>query len=226
MLELLIIRHGMSVRNHYTDLAFEGDTSLLDEHMVTGKDEAAWPLWADGETQARETGEWLKHQFEGAFAAAYTSPFVRAQQTADLLQLDNVEWITDARIRERYWGEYGPETNPLYTTQEYMGDIHRCGHPTWRTRLPRGEAVIDLYPMAEEFLREAFSKNPDGRIVLVTHGGTMRAMQMVLDGISLDSPERLERVRTDNCSVMRYRQNGSTWKRELVTPWLDPSPLP
>jgi len=226
MLELFIIRHGMSVRNHYTDLAFEGDTTLLDLHMEEGKDESSWPLWRDGELQARQTGEWLRDHHGHDYAGTYTSPFLRARQTAELLGIDNAEWAVDERIRERLWGDYGPETNPLYTTQEYMSDIHKCGYPTWRTRLPGGEAVVDLYPGAEAFLREVIRDTEAGKVLIVTHGGTMRAMQMVLEGVRLDRPDECPRIHTENCSILHYTLDitdsaRSTWQAtsRLMTPW-------
>jgi len=226
MLELFIIRHGMSVRNHYTDLAFEGDTTLLDLHMEEGKDEAVWPLWKDGEFQARETGEWLRDHHGHDYVGTYCSPFMRARQTAELLGIDGAQWQEDERIRERFWGDYGPETDPPYTTLEYMGDIHKCGYPTWRTRLPGGEAVVDLYPPADSFLRDVITTTLAGKVLVVTHGGTMRAIQMVLEGIPLDRAEECPKIHTENCSILHYTlqdfsDDRTTWNAssQLITPW-------
>lgn len=228
MLELLIVRHGMSVRNHYTDLAFEGDTTLLDLHLEEGKDEVTWPLWMDGEEQARSTGEWLRKTHGNEFAGTYTSPFLRAHQTAELLGIEGADWVLDERIRERFWGEYGPETDPPYTTQEYMADIHRCGQPTWRTRLPGGEAVIDLYPPAKAFVEDLIATVPTGKVLVVTHGGTMRALQMVIENLPPERPELVPKIKTENCSILHYRltdfsEDRTTWTatRDILTPWCD-----
>jgi broad specificity phosphatase PhoE len=194
--------------------------------MVEGKDEAVWPLWKDGELQARQTGEWLRDHHGHDYVGAYTSPFLRAKQTAELLAIEGIEWTVDERIRERLWGDYGPETMPLYTTHEYMSDIHKCGYPTWRTRLPGGEAVIDLYPEADAFLREVIAETTGGKVLIVTHGGTMRAMQMVLEGVPIDQPELCPKIHTENCSIMHYildeiSDDRSKWtvSRQLITPW-------
>jgi broad specificity phosphatase PhoE len=208
MLTLLLVRHGMSTRNHVTDLAFQGDIAPLEEHLVKHKDEFHWPLWTTGEDQAIAAGDWIRKNYAEGFVAQIVSPFVRAVQTADLLRIPNCEWQIDHRIRERYWGEYGPETDPPYLAPEYMRDVRVCGEPTWRTRLPGGEAVIDLFNPVRDFLHELLERWSEGNVVIVTHGGTMRAMQMVLDGLTPETCHSLVRRPTDNCWIVRYELNN------------------
>jgi broad specificity phosphatase PhoE len=93
---LVYVRHGQSLRNLAGKRAFEGDMSLF-EQIIT-KPTMHAPLTPKGEDQARITGRWLEEQgFK--FERFYVSSYVRAMQTASLLDLTGARWYVENNIR-------------------------------------------------------------------------------------------------------------------------------
>jgi broad specificity phosphatase PhoE len=218
--ELVFVRHGESVRNLSCDLAREGRPEELERQMVEEQEEAAWPLTPLGHEQAIKAGAWLKANLPGDYQAAYVSPFRRARQTADDLGL-GLDWIQDDRLREREWGEYTTPGTPEYTPEQYLADLAVCADLEWKTPYPDAESIMDLVPRVSDFLRDALRRTPSGRIIAVTHGGTIRALQVVLE--QLHRGERLAPDRRlSNCCVVLYRiydidLERMEWKGEVRT---------
>ena len=199
--EVVLVRHGESVRNHASDLAHRGDPSLLERQMREESDESAWPLTDLGHRQATVAGEWIREHLGASFDAAFVSPYVRTRQTADGLSL-GLDWRIDDRLREREWGEYLADGDS-YSAEQYLSDLNQCGQIDWKSRFLGAESVLDMAPRVEDFLRQALSETPKGRIIAVTHGGTIRAVQTIFERLCAgpDCPDH----RLSNCCVVIYR---------------------
>lgn len=201
--ELCLVRHGESVRNHASDLAHRGDTSLLARQMVEEQDEATWPLTERGHEQAGLAGNWIRANLGIDFDEAYVSPYVRTQQTADGLGL-GLHWRTEERVREREWGDYSAPGFPPYSVQNYLADLSVCSDLTWKTAFPGAESVLDMVPRVQSFLGDALEETPIGRILVVTHGGTIRAFQSLLERLWLPGALGVDH-RLSNCCIVMYR---------------------
>jgi broad specificity phosphatase PhoE len=208
MLELVIVRHGESVRNHASDLAHHGDTTLLEYQLRFERDEAAWDLTQRGIDQAKLTGTWIRENVGEDFGFHCVSPFKRTRQTAASLELGGANWYVDERLREREWGDYLAPGVPRYTVDEYLQDLSYCGAVNWKGAFPGAESVADMIPRCQEFAEDLIRDNPSGRIVLVTHGGTMKALQFVIERLPVDQAERLAERHLTNCSLLHYRLEG------------------
>jgi bisphosphoglycerate-dependent phosphoglycerate mutase len=79
MLELVIVRHGESVRNHASDLAHHGDTSLLEYQLRFERDEAAWDMTQRGVDQAKMAGTWIRSNIGTDFSSRFVSPRLPAK---------------------------------------------------------------------------------------------------------------------------------------------------
>jgi broad specificity phosphatase PhoE len=169
--------------------------------MREEQDEASWPLTETGHMQAGKTGNWINRHLGSSYDGAYVSPFLRTRQTADDLGLP-VEWKVDDRIREREWGDYAAPGAPVYDVDQYLVDLARCSNLDWKTPFPGAESVLDMVPRVANFLRDSWLANPTGRIVAVTHGGTIRAFQTVLEQLCVgpNCPDH----RLSNCCVVMY----------------------
>lgn len=219
-IELVLVRHGESVRNYSCDLAREGDEDLLIRQMQDEQDEAAWPLTNVGHQQAEEAGKWIRNTLGKEFDRAYVSTFLRAQQTAEGLGL-GLPWQEDERIREREWGDYCAPGYPTYSVADYLADLKVCGELTWKSPYPGSESVRDMVPRVTSFLIDALTETSEGRIILVSHGGTIRSMQVVLEQIRPGDtlcPDR----RLSNCCVVMYRLAAidlqrMSWQGEVRT---------
>lgn len=216
MLELVIVRHGESVRNHASDLAHHGDTSLLEYQLRFERNESSWDLTQRGIDQAKIAGTWIRENIGSQFDHQYVSPFKRTRQTAASLDLASTDWIIDERLRERDWGDYGAPGLPIYTVPQYMQDLSMCTGVLWKRDFPGAESVSDMIPRCQSFCEDLFQSSPSGRVILVTHGGTMKSLQLVIERLSIDKAGLLAERHLMNCSVLQYRltaldQADSCW---------------
>jgi len=205
MLELVIVRHGESVRNHASDLAHHGDTTLLEYQLRFDRDEASWDLTQRGIDQARTSGAWIKQNIADRFDTYQVSPFKRTLQTASSLDLPDANWTVDERIREREWGDYLATGVPAYSVKQYLDDLACCGAIHWKGPFPGAESVEDMIPRCQSFVDDLIRSQQTGRAILVTHGGTMKALQLIIERLSIDEVGRLAERHLTNCSVLHYQ---------------------
>ena len=205
MLDLVIVRHGESVRNHASDLAHRGDTNLLEYQLRFELEESAWDLTQRGIDQSGIAGTWIRENVSETFDEYLVSPFKRAQQTAANLALANADWTIDERLRERQWGNYMAPGIPVYTVDQYLDDLSFCGAVHWKREFPGAESVEDMIPRCHSFFMDLLSHKTTEKAIVVTHGGTMKAFQLVIERLSVDQEMLLTKRRLSNCSILHYR---------------------
>ena len=162
-------------------------TILLARHGETDWNrDGIWQGWADpplnddGRAQARRLAEQLR---ETPFDAVYSSDLQRARETAELVaEPHGVPVITDPGLREIDIGSWSGLTRAEIDERFPQGI-----RPDGETRDQHAARVLE----AVERIARA---NPGRRILLVTHGGTMRA----LHGHVSDEPFHP----VDNCGVL------------------------
>ncbi|MFL5952935.1 MAG: histidine phosphatase family protein [Gaiellaceae bacterium] len=144
-------------------------TILLARHGETDWNrDGIWQGWADpplneaGRAQARELAEQLRHV---AFDAVYSSDLRRAHETAELVAAPHrVPVIAEPGLREIDIGSWSGLTRAEIEARFPDGE-----RPDGETREQHAARVLAA---VERIARD----NPGGRILLVTHGGTMRAL--------------------------------------------------
>jgi len=144
-------------------------TLLLARHGETDWNrEGRWQGWADpplnetGRAQARELAEQLR---ETPFDAVYASDLRRAHETAEIVAAPHgVPVVGDVGLREIDVGSWSGLTRA--EIEERFPDGER---PDGETRDQHAARVLAA---VERIARE----NPGRRILVVTHGGTMRAL--------------------------------------------------
>lgn len=219
MLDIIVVRHGESVRNHAALLAHQGNLDPLRAQLAEDSYEPGWPLTDQGWEQARAAGDWIRAEFGEKPSIGYVSPYFRTLQTAKGLGLP-LAFEQDWRLRERYWGDYSRATPP-YTVEQYLADLGRCGERDWRSGLPGGESVMDLMENVRSFVQDRLYGLVEAHVVLVTHGGTMRALQALLvDG------SNIQPASTPNCSLLHlclenvHQDGTATGELKQECPWL------
>ncbi|HLK14547.1 MAG TPA: histidine phosphatase family protein [Fimbriimonadaceae bacterium] len=198
MLDIIVVRHGESIRNHAALLAHQGNLGPLEAQINEDSYEPGWPLTEHGWEQARAAGAWIRSEFGAASLIGYVSPYYRTLQTARGLDL-GIGFQQDWRLRERHWGDYSL-AGEAYPVAQYLTDLAHCGEPDWRSGYPGGESVMDLLPNVRSFVQDRLFGLVEARIVIVTHGGTMRAFQALLTGGSELRPSS-----TPNCVLLHLR---------------------
>jgi probable phosphoglycerate mutase len=144
-------------------------TILLARHGETDWNrDGIWQGWADpplnetGRRQARELAEQLR---DVPFDAVYASDLRRASETAAIVGAPHgVPIVVDADLREIDIGSWSGLTRAEIEARFPNGE-----RPDGETREQHAARVLAA---VERIARE----NPGRRVLLVTHGGTMRAL--------------------------------------------------
>jgi broad specificity phosphatase PhoE len=218
---LVLVRHGQSARN----VAKKDNRFFLDDESrksVQGIPDWQVPLTDEGHRQARATGAGLRSRF-GTFDHVYHSGYRRAEETARGI-LDAYAPAERARmtvhmngfIRERDNGyTYDMTTAEAEAAFPWLQPYWDTFGP-WFSRPPGGESLSEVANRADVFLNMLFRDHPGDRILVVTHGGTMRAFRFLLERWTYDDVAReLPRYQTPNCSVTAYLRDPGTAELRL-----------
>ena len=159
MTELLLVRHGQ------TDSNLHGRWQGWD----------GTPLNQQGEREAALIAQRLA-QTEEAIAALYTSPLRRAWQTAERIgEAMNLSPVPHDGLKEIDFGQISGIT--LDEFRERFPDLHKRW--TDKTNLtfafPGGEERAQFFQRVGEAIEGIVECHPDQKVVIVAHGGTLRA---------------------------------------------------
>lgn len=163
-------------------LARHGETDWNRDRRWQGHTDIA--LNEAGRQQARELAETLRGQ---GLTGAHTSDLSRARETAEIVAraLGLPDVSVDFRLRERSFGVFEGLTEgecvELYPEQwaSYRSDLRRPP--------PGAEAYEAVTARMREGVEELLTVSPEGTLLVVSHGGAMRALLLSLTG-SLPPP--------------------------------------
>ena len=153
-------------------LVRHGETDWNAEGRLQGHTDR--PLNESGRRQARELAERLADE---QVDAVYASDLARARETAAIVgDRIGLPVVLAPDLREKDWGSWEGLTGDERALVELVGESTEAH----RERTMRA-------------LRRIAARHPAGRVVVVTHGGSLRRVQAAIHGIA-------EPV-IDNCSV-------------------------
>lgn len=179
-----------------------GQTDYNKKRMMQGRSDI--PLNDVGINQARERRKELGNiQFD----AVYSSPLIRAVQTAEIIgNVDRKDIIKDDRIIEADFGQY--ELMSYYGT-----GIPMMAYWSFPELFPAPKGVETVREMCERttsFLKELEQKDYD-KVLVACHGGIIRPIRGYLEdkknGI-------IWRPRPKNCEIFVYESVGG--KHRLI----------
>ena len=178
---LWLVRHGESTWNDLGLIQGHADGPVLTEH---------------GRAQSRAVAHGLRGV---AVAAIYASDLERAQQTAAFVgSALGLPVHADSALRERCFGVCeGLPLSALDPTQSGISDgwvVDAAARPEG------GESLDDLYGRVRAFVDGLGDRPTAGDVVIVTHGGTLRALRAYCAGEPM----------LDRC--WDEVANGSVWK--------------
>lgn len=137
-------------------------------------------LTEKGKAQAKQSAEALK----GTVDMIIVSPFSRAQETARIIAdtLGIADIVTDNRIGEwNVGGQYnGKRMDEFFAVRNTSPDRYQF-------KTADGESYADVFTRTGEFLYELESTYQNKRILVVTHGGSARALELVAKGFAYDT---------------------------------------
>ncbi len=165
-------------------LARHGETDWNLECRVQGHTDR--PLNETGREQALALAEALADE---AVDAVYSSDLVRAHETARIVaERKGLDVVAMPELRERDFGTWEGLTD-----EEILERFPRAHHGPWGD----AESREEMLQRAEEALRRIAASHPGGRVLVITHGGPVRALLTACNG--------RESGRISNCVVYRIR---------------------
>jgi len=177
---VLLVRHGETQWN-------------LDQRIQGHQDV---PLTERGMEQARRLAACLAAEPPHAI---YSSDLQRSRLTAELLAPDRTEIRTDPRLREAEFGEW-EGLSLAEIRSRHPEDFENWRRDALTHRPPGGETIEALKDRCMSALAEALPRHPGERVLVVSHGGPVRAMVCGLLGLPL---EVYPRLRVENTAVTR-----------------------
>jgi broad specificity phosphatase PhoE len=202
---IILLRHAESLGN-------------VDELAYTRTPDHALPLTPRGESQATAAGPVVRELLPGP-AAAYVSPYLRAQRTFALLGVPVERVVPEPRLREQDWGNL---QDPVEQEREKQRR-HEFGHFFYR--LPHGESGADVDDRVASFLNELelrIAKDPShpNTVVVISHGLTMRLLCRRMFSWSIDLFESLSNP--EHCAIRVLDHDGTRWHlNEPFSQWRD-----
>ncbi len=196
-----LVRHGVTDWNR--DGRLQGQTDI--------------PLSEAGREQGRLTAKRLAGV---SFVAAYASDLIRAQETASLvLEGRKVPLSLTPELRELNYGEWEGRTFKWIEEGNPSGSIQNIANdPDFAP--PGGESTAQLCGrIMEASTRLLDTHGDDDNVLVVGHGGSLRALAVSMLGLPAAS---LWRMGTSTASVSILRRRDEGWQLEL---WNDTSHL-
>jgi broad specificity phosphatase PhoE len=218
---LVIVRHAESARNQ----AKKGSIYFADDaarRVVRGTPDHLIELTPDGHKQAAETGVAIRERF-GAFDYVYTSGYARTEQTAEGIlsayppaERERMKVRMNLFIRERDPGfSYDMTQEEAETAFPWLNEYwHTFGG--FMARPPGGESLADVVARVHTFLDTLFRDRAGKKILVVTHGGTIRCFRFALERWDYTQAQTWPPGQSPaNCGVTAYRVADSGDHLEL-----------
>jgi probable phosphoglycerate mutase len=183
-------------------LARHGETDWNRDHLWQGH--TGPPLNRTGRRQAAE----LARQIRG-LDAVYSSDSERAHETALILaERHGLSVTTDARLREVNFGDWEGLTR-AHINERFGGAFTKW--LTGETSTPTGGEADEA--MAERVLAavaDIAARHPAGRVLVVTSGGPIRAVEAHLLGVD-QATARTTVETVPNCSLLELVIRDGEW---------------
>ena len=202
---LLLVRHGESAGNVARDAAEAAGAPFID---IEARDTDV-ALSSRGERQAAALGKWLGALGRHAPDVALSSPYVRAQSTAEIALeaggLRSVELAVDERLREREFGWLDRLTR-LGIEQRYPEEAAaRARLGKFYHRPPGGESWADVALRTRSLIDSVSREHAGRRVLIVSHQVVILMFRYVLqyltevEILAIDKQEELA-----NCGVTTF----------------------
>lgn len=116
--------------------SWEGDHSLYTGAFLK-RHSSLWRLSDRGREQARIAGEWLRKEIDhlrildqlqpdqSPIYRYYVSEYIRAMETAALLDIKDAKWFVEVQLRERDWGTFDIMVRNSSTHPQHIHTITR-----------------------------------------------------------------------------------------------------
>ena len=195
---LWLVRHGETMWNR--ERRFQGQLDV--------------PLSPEGEAQATALGRRLR-DLDPDLTAAWSSDLSRCAETARLILAERADPLSlrarlDPGLRESHLGEWQGRPIEEVRAGRTAADPRRREDPDFAP--PGGESANQVGARISAAIDRIAASHVGGQILIVTHGGALRAYLATLLGLGgrLRIP-----VRVDNCGLTEIHLTPSPRLRRL-----------
>ena len=114
-------------------------------------------------------GNWIRENIGGTFDRYYTSEYVRAMETAALLDLPDAKWYTEIVLRERDKGHMDNVSYPEKKTV-WKDEMDRRKRDSFYWCPPQGESLAHVCQRVEHTFNTLRRDCTGKRVIIVCHG--------------------------------------------------------
>lgn len=229
---LVLVRHGESEGNIAVKRSKAGDHSAY-EGDFRKRHSSLWRLSKKGIAQATKTGEWIKNKLGLKFDRFYASEYLRAMETAGLLNLEDAKWFTEFYLRERNWGSLD-RVSVKERQEKFQEAMEEREIDSFYWTPPNGESLAELCLRVDRMI-DTLHRECDGKnVIIVCHGEVMWAFRVRLERMPQETFHLLDKSKNPNhqihnCQVIHYtrldpKEGGASaapyfsWMRSIC-PW-------
>jgi broad specificity phosphatase PhoE/NAD kinase len=253
MLDCVLVRHGESEGNIAYNKSWQGDHSLYSGAFLK-RHSSLWRLTDRGREQAMHAGEWIKNnmpaispllpqstsnqsllsnnsQQNTLFHRYYVSEYIRAMETAGLMNMPGSRWFVEVQLRERDWGQFDIMSQKERVVR-FSEETKRRDRDSLFYAPPGGESLVHVLSRVDGILNNFNRQAANKRCLIVCHGEVMWAFRLRFERLSQLTYREMEAAPTSvekihNAQILHYtRQNPYTgeispifkWKRSIC-PW-------
>lgn len=122
----------------------------------------------------------IQRKIPGKIVLAYSSPLLRCRKLASILT--GGQYVIDNRLLELNFGDWelmAWDQVPSQDLQAWMNDF--VSQAT-----PKGESYLNLYERTIDFWQSIEQLGKQENILVITHGGVIRAIQAYINSIPLE----------------------------------------
>jgi broad specificity phosphatase PhoE len=168
-------------------LARHGESDWNVEKRFQGHSDR--PLTNRGREQAHALADLVASE---EIDAVYTSPLSRARETAEIVAVRaGLEPIALPELREVDTGSWSGLSRVDVEARFPEGFARwRSGGSGWED----GETYEEMAERVIGALRTIAEDHPDGRVLVISHGGPIRAIHAAAEGVAIDDYRRLKPV--------------------------------
>ncbi|EAY23735.1 phosphoglycerate mutase family protein [Trichomonas vaginalis G3] len=230
-IDLVLVRHGAAEGNIAFAQSRKGNDELFTDKFME-RHESKWRLTPEGKQQSIITGNYIKQNISPIFGAYIVSEYIRAMETAALLNLPNAHWIKNGFLRERNFGDL---SGLSYREREerFSRALELRKRDAFYWKPPSGESLADLALRVDYIIGsiQHMSLTPSS-VIIVTHFNVMQLFRTRIERIRQSHfEEKLikvpEELKIKNAGIIHYtRKNPKNGKiadtyhwRRIITPW-------
>ncbi|ODV92512.1 hypothetical protein CANCADRAFT_87625 [Tortispora caseinolytica NRRL Y-17796] len=209
---IVLVRHGESEGNVDKKV-----NRVVPNHRI--------PLTKRGKQQAHASGRELAKRLRKTDSIMmYTSPYLRARQTAQSLAAELTDFpltiFEEPRLREQDFGNFQFPKKEMDRIKD-----ERASYGHFFYRIPNGESAADVYDrvagLNEALFRQFLSDNFPDVLVLVTHGIMARVFLMKWFRWSVERFESLRNIQHCELLVMERQHSPQYMLSNRLLSWND-----